>query len=191
MSNKPIRIAIQNKGRLRAGSLEFLRSLGVDLPNETGRLLCVTANNVAVEVVFVRHRDIPRYVQSGVAQYGIVGGNVLDEYEAAVAPLRQLDFGECRLVIAVPQDSPITTIQQLAGVRIATTYPNTLRKFLQNNNVTAEIVELNGSVELAPQLNLAEAICDLTQTGMTLQEHGLIPLTTILESSATLIAPNI
>ncbi|EKD78711.1 MAG: ATP phosphoribosyltransferase [uncultured bacterium] len=182
-----IRIAIQSSGRLRDGSLAYLKSLGIVLPTRIGRSLLVQAKNVLVEIAFVRHRDIPRYVQSGVAQYGIVGANILYEYNTTVIPRQRLPFGDCRLVIAVPRDSGIKTIGELTGLRIATAYPNSLKKFLQANGIAATIVEMGGSVEIAPELDLAEVICDVTQTGTTLQTHGLVQLHTILESTATVI----
>lgn len=190
MTQNPIRIAIQNKGRLRDGSLALLSSLGIQLPGSTGRSLLVRANNVPVEIAFVRHRDIPRYVQTGVAQYGIVGENVLYEYDTTVTPRQRLAFGDCSLVIAVPAGSAIKKISDLSGLRIATAYPNSLKKVLYANGINASIVEMGGSVEIAPELNLADAICDVTQTGTTLQVHGLIPLHTILESTATVITAN-
>lgn len=182
-----IRIAIQSQGRLRAASLEWLQTCGLELPLMNERSLLLTALNQPIEILFVRHSDIPRYVEAGTATYGIVGANVLYEYEPNVLPLQRFSFGDCRLVIAAPEQANITTLSDLSGKRIATSYPNSLRKFLRSQRIPATVVEMNGSVELAPQLNLAEAICDLTQTGTTLQLHGLMPLHTILESQATLI----
>lgn len=183
------RIAIQSKGRLREDSLSWLKSLGVELPDISDRSLLVEATNLPLELMFVRHSDIPRYVQGGAATYGIVGANLLHEYEPAVNPVQRFMFGECKLVIAVPEKSSIKTIADLSGHRIATSYPNSLRKFLRTNNIAAAVIEMSGSVEIAPQLDLADAICDLTQSGNTLKIHNLIPIHTILTSTATLILP--
>lgn len=188
MINQPTRIAIQSNGRLKNDSVAFLQSLGIKFPTSTGRSLLIAADNAPIEVVLVRHRDIPRYVQSGVVQYGIVGENVLYECDANVMQLQRLQFGNCNLVIATPFDSGIKTVADLSGLRIATAYPNSLKKFLRQYNITATIVQVDGSVEVTPQLDLADAICDLTQTGTTLQTHCLVPIQTILESQAVFIA---
>lgn len=188
MINQPTRIAIQNNGRLKNDSVAFLQSLGIKFPTSTGRSLLIAADNAPIEVVLVRHRDIPRYVQSGVVQYGIVGENVLYEYDTNVIQLQRLEFGNCNLVIAAPLDSGIKTAADLSGLRIATAYPNSLKKFLRQCNITATIVQVDGSVEVTPQLDLADAICDLTQTGTTLQTHCLVPIQTVLESQAVFIA---
>ncbi|EKD79475.1 MAG: ATP phosphoribosyltransferase [uncultured bacterium] len=187
MSTLPTRIAVQSSGRLRDDSLTFLQSLGIQLPSQVGRLLLVSAVNCPVEVVFVRHRDIPRYVQTGVVHYGIVGENVLNESAADVIQLQRLAFGNCRLVIAVPKNSGIDTVCGLSGLRIATSYPNSLKKFLRQSNIAAEVVTVDGSVEVAPQLDLADAVCDLTQTGITLRTHDLVPIQTLFESQAVFI----
>lgn len=187
MSELTQRIAIQSKGRLRADSLRWLQERGLELPDISERSLLVAAKNKPVELMFVRHSDIPRYVESGAASYGIVGANVLHEFEPQVTAVQQFTFGGCRLVIAVPESSEIKTIADLAGHRIATSYPNSLKKFLRINNIAAAVIVMDGSVEIAPQLNLADAICDLTQSGQTLAAHQLIPLVIILESQAVLI----
>jgi len=181
------RIAIQSKGRLRDASLDWLQSLGVKLPVISERSLLVEAVNFPLELMFVRHSDIPRYVQGGAATYGIVGVNLLHEHESVVSSVKQFAFGECKLVIAVPEQSTIKTITDLNGHRIATSYPNSLRKFLRANNIAAAVIEMSGSVEIAPQLNLADAICDLVQSGNTLKAHHLVPIHTVLTSTATLI----
>lgn len=187
MSNSSSRIAIQSKGRLREASLAWLQERGVVLPDFSDRTLLVEAINLPLEIMFVRHSDIPRYVQAGSAAYGIVGANVLHELEPQVTPLCRFDFGHCRLVIAVPTGSNIKSIADLNGHRIATSYPQSLRKFLRTNGIAAAVIEMSGSVEIAPQLNLADAICDLVQSGNTLKMHNLLPLHTIMESTATLI----
>ncbi len=187
MSRKTIRIAVQKKGRLREPSLSFLNSLGLQFSTENDRSLLEPCRNAAVEILYVRHSDIPQYVESGAADFAIVGGNILSEQERKVRPLRSLEFGKCRLVIAVPVPSDFTTIADLEGERIATSYPNSLRAFLRQQRINASIIEIAGSVEVAPALDLSDAICDLVQTGKTLEENSLKPVVTLLESSAVLI----
>lgn len=185
--NKPkIRIAIQSKGRLAEESINFLNSLGLSF-NPNGRNYIVRCTNFDIEILFLRDDDIPEYVESSVADFGIVGENVLLEKETEATILKKLGFGRCSLVIAVPENSPINKPADLEGERIATSYPNILRKFLEKEKINAAIIQIKGSAEIAPSLNLADAICDLTQTGQTLKENKLKPIFTILESQAVLI----
>lgn len=187
MKRNNIRIAIQKEGRLRNPSLEYLESSGLEFSKENGRTLVVSCKNVDVEILYVRHSDIPQYVQNGAADFAIVGGNVLYEKNFKIKEIKKLDFGKCSLVIAVPLVSPIQKIQDLEGERIATSYPNSLRKFLQKQKINAAIIEIKGSVEVAPALGLADAICDLTQTGNTLKENALKPIETLFNSRALFI----
>ncbi|MFA4872979.1 MAG: ATP phosphoribosyltransferase [Patescibacteria group bacterium] len=188
MKRNNIRIAIQKEGRLKNPSLEFLESLGLQFSKASGRTLVVPCENVDVEILYVRHSDIPQYLQSGAADFAVVGGNVLYENNFNIREIKQLDFGICSLVIAIPIDSPIQKTQELEGERIATSYPNSLRKFLQKQKINASIIEITGSVEVAPALGLADAICDLTQTGNTLKENALKPIETLFDSMAVFIA---
>lgn len=181
-----IRIAIQSKGRLAEESINFLTSLGL-LFNPNGRNYISKCNDLGIEILFLRDDDIPEYIEGGVADFGIVGENVLFEKEAEVVILKKLGFGRCSLVIAVPENSPIKNLTDLEGERIATSYPNLLRAFLKKEKINTAIIPIKGSAEIAPSLNLADAICDLTQTGQTLKENQLKPLETILESQAVLI----
>ena len=182
-----IRVAVQRKGRLSSGSLELLRSIGLNFDYYEGRLFA-PCRNFPIEILFVRDDDIPEYVQDGVADVGIVGRNVVAEKEASVEQLETLDFGKCRLDIASRQGGPIQSIADLDGCRIATSYPVILRRFLESRKLTANIVEISGSVEIAPTLNVADAICDLVSTGSTLRINGLSPIATVLNSEAVLIA---
>jgi ATP phosphoribosyltransferase len=182
-----MRIAIQKEGRMKDQSLEFLASLGLKFPNANGRALVVPCANTGVEILYVRHADAPQYAQSGAADFAIIGGNLLYENNFNVKEVKKLDFGVCRLVIAVPRASPLQIIRDLEGERIATSYPNSLRRFLRKQNINAAIIEIKGSVEAAPALGLADAICDLTQTGNTLRENGLVPIETVFRSSAVFI----
>ena len=168
-----LKIAIQNKGRLNKPSLQFLKSLGLKLP-ENGRKLMNKCKKTGIEVLYSRSGDIPEYVSRGVADFGIVGQNVLIEKGLKVKQIKPLGFGQCKLVIAVPKQSKIQSIKDLEGERIATSYPKTLRRYLEKNQINAAIITIGGSVEAAPSLNLADAICDLTQTGTTLKDNKLI-----------------
>ena len=182
-----IRIAIQKEGRLRNPSLEYLESLGLQFPKQNGRTLVVPCKNADAEILYVRHSDVPQYVQNGAADFAIVGDNVLYEKDFKIREVEKLNFGKCSLVIAVPLDSSIQKIQDLEGERIATSYPNSLRKFLQKQKINAAIIEIRGSVEIAPALGLADAICDLTQTGNTLKENSLKTIETLFDSMAVFI----
>jgi len=187
MKRNNIRIAIQKEGRLRNPSLEYLESLGLQFPKENGRTLVVPCKNADAEILYVRHSDVPQYVQNGAADFAIVGDNVLYEKDFKIREVEKLNFGKCSLVIAVPLDSSIQKIQDLEGERIATSYPNSLRKFLQKQKINAAIIEIRGSVEVAPALGLADAICDLTQTGNTLKENSLKTIETLFDSMAVFI----
>ncbi|MBI2638376.1 ATP phosphoribosyltransferase [Candidatus Peregrinibacteria bacterium] len=183
-----VRIAIQAKGKLAEPSLGFLLSLGLRFkPN--GRNCIVTCENCPLDILFLRDDDIPDYVSRGIADFGIIGENVLLEKNARVKILKKLGFGTCSLVLAVPENSQISNVLELDGKSIATTYPNLLREYLRVERIETEIIPLKGSAEIAPNLNLSDAICDLTQTGRTLKENNLRLLTTILESQAILIQP--
>ena len=181
-----IRVAVQRKGRLSEGSLELLRSIGLNFDYYEGRLFS-PCSNFPVEILFVRDDDIPEYVQDGVADLGIVGRNVVAEKEAVVEQLETLGFGKCRLDIASREGGAIKNIADLEGCRIATSYPVILSRFLESEKLTANIVEISGSVEIAPTLNVADAICDLVSTGSTLRINGLSPIATVLRSEAVLI----
>jgi ATP phosphoribosyltransferase len=165
MKPNRIRIAIQKDGRMKEESLAFLRSRGLEFERKTDQLIIVPCQNGAVEILMVRHSDIPQYVQSGVADFGIVGENILREMKYKVMVVRKLAFGQCALVIAAPEKSNIKEVTDLEGERIATTYPNYLRQYLKQRGLHASIISIGGSVEAAPALNLADAICDLTRTG--------------------------
>ena len=168
-------------------SLEYLKSLGLHFFKENSRTFIVPCQNTDVEILYIRHSDIPQYVQNGTADFAIVGSNLLHEKSFKIREVKKLDFGKCSLVIAVPLVSPIQKIQDLEGERIATSYQESLRKFLQKQKINAAIIEMKGSVEVAPALGLADAICDLTQTGTTLKENALKPIEILFDSVAVLI----
>ncbi|MEK7106892.1 MAG: ATP phosphoribosyltransferase [Patescibacteria group bacterium] len=180
------RIAIQKSGRLHKASMDFLSARGLIFPpNE--RSLILPCKNSDIDLLLLRDDDIPEYVRSGVADFGIVGENVLAEKGIELPVIKKLDFGRCKLVIAIPSDSRIKTPEDLEGKRIATSYPKLLAKYLAKQGVEASIVAISGSTEIAPELDLADAICDLVQTGSTLKAHDLVPLFVIMESQAVLV----
>ena len=139
----------------------------------------------------MRDDDIPLYVNRGIADFAIIGENIKIESGFDVEVIREFDFAKCSLVIAVPKNSSIIKPSDLEGERIATSYPQLLKAYLANNNISATIISIAGSVEISPELNLADAICDITQTGETLKAHGLKPIVTILESKALLITNDV
>jgi ATP phosphoribosyltransferase len=187
LNGENLKIAIQKKGRLSDSSLELLKAAGLDLDYSFGRLL-QRCRNYPLDVLFLRDDDIPEYVQDGVADLGIVGLNVLREKQADIVRLESLGFGGCDLCIAVPKYGDIKTVKQLDGKRIATSYPVILKSFLEEKGLRARIIEINGSVEVTPTLDVADAICDLVSTGSTLRLHDLIPIETVLKSEAVLIS---
>lgn len=182
-----LRLAIQKQGKLSEGSVTLLRRCGISFSNGNGKLR-VEAENFPLEIFFLRDDDIPEYVADGVADIGIVGENILAEQPADVERIEKLGFGRCRLAIAVPKSSPINDPNDLNGKRIATAYPRILGDFLALRDIRAEIHTISGSVEIAPSIGLADAICDLVSSGNTLFSNGLRETATILDSEAILIA---
>jgi len=185
-ANKTIRIAIQNKGRLMEPSLAYLKKCGLKFA-DNGRNLIVPCKNSNIEILFVRNSDIPEYVRYGVADFGIVGKNVLMEKENNLKTVQELDFGKCSLVIAVPNNSKIKKLSDLDHERVSTSYPRILKNYLKKQRVSASIIEIRGSVEICPSLGLADAIFDITQTGRTLKANGLRVIKKVADSQAVLI----
>ncbi len=186
-ANGMIRIAIQKSGRLFDGSFALLRQMGLQFEAYKDRLFA-QCRNLPIDVLFLRDDDIPEYVRDGVADVGIVGSNVIEEQRVCVDRLLPLDFGYCSLCLAVPEQGSFTSPADLGGKRIATSYPATLGQYLDQRRIEAEIVVLKGSVEVAPTLQIADAICDLVSTGSTLRTHGLTVLDTVARSQAILVA---
>lgn len=185
--NTLLRIAIQKSGRLQEGSLALLKETGLSFSNGKDQLK-TQARNFPVEVLFLRDDDIPQYVEDRVADVGIVGENVFIEKQKESEIVKRLDFAKCRLSMAVPRGETYTGVDWLQGKNIATTYPNIVREFLKRNNVDAGIHEISGSVEIAPSIGLADAICDLVSTGSTLLSNGLKEVEIVLQSEAVIIA---
>ncbi len=182
-----LRIAIQKSGRLNEDSVKLLRECGIDFSGPNGKLKA-EASNFPLELLFLRDDDIPQYVADGVADAGIVGENVLIEKRKNVQVKNKLGFGKCRLSIAVDKSFPYTGIHDLNNLRIATSYPVILGQYLSSKNISADIHEISGSVEIAPGIGLADAICDLVSSGSTLLINGLKEADVILKSEAVLIA---
>ncbi len=182
-----LKIAIQKSGRLYEDSTRLLKECGIELNNGNKQLKAVSYN-FPLEIYFLRDDDIPQYVYDGVADIGIVGENVLLEKNKDIDLVYRLGFGRCRLSVAVPKHMKYTTLQDLNGLKIATTYSGILQKYLTQQNIDAEIHEINGSVEIAPGIGLADAICDLVSSGSTLFTNGLKEVEVLLRSEAVLAA---
>ncbi len=182
-----LKIAIQKSGRLYEESVKLLKECGIDFNNSMNKLR-TEATNFPLEILFLRDDDIPQYVADKVAAIGIVGENVIAEKKQKVKIMEQLGFGKCRLSIAVPKDKKYEGLKSLNGKRIATSYSHVLTTFLKKNKIKAEIHDISGSVEIAPGIGLAEAICDLVSSGSTLFSNGLKEVETVMKSEAALIA---
>ena len=186
-----LHIAIQKSGRLSELSRALLRDAGLRVQNGKNELTA-RVENFPADLMFVRDDDIPTFVADGVCELGIVGGNVLREFELGEAESRfevvaELGFGRCTLKLAAPETMFWDGIASLEGTRIATAYPRIVQKFLQERQIAATVVKMNGAVELAPRLQIAPFICDLVSTGATLEANGLRALETVLESEAVLV----
>jgi ATP phosphoribosyltransferase len=182
-----LKIAIQKSGRLYEDSLQLLKECGIEL-NNGNRQLKAFAVDFPLEAYFLRDDDIPQYIFDRVADIGIVGKNVLLEKDKDLDVISNLGFGRCRLSIAVPKNFNYSSVRDLEGLKIASSYTFLLQKFLEENNVKADIHEISGSVEIAPGIGLADAICDLVSTGSTLFTNGLKEVEVILSSEAVLVA---
>lgn len=190
-----LRLAIQKSGRLSTDSLDLLKSCGIKVKAPKEKLL-LHSENFPIDVLFVRDDDIPQLVMDGVCDLGIVGTNVLEEAAlerrtngsaGGYSVSRALDFGGCRLALAIPEERPYTSLKDLQGLRIATSYPQLTKRFLTEQKITAEVVYLSGSVEIAPRLGLADVICDLVASGSTLEANKLRAVETIFKSTAVLL----
>lgn len=184
---KKLKIAIQKSGRLNENSIKILKEAGIEFDNGLNKLKA-EAFNFPIEVFFLRDDDIPQYVEDGVADIGIVGENVVLEKNRELKIVDRLGFGKCRLSIAIPKDQRYKSIEDLNGKRIATSYSVILSRYLKKNKISAEIHEISGSVEIAPSIGLADAICDLVSSGSTLFTNGLKEVEVILKSEAVLVA---
>jgi len=184
-----LRLAIQAKGRLNEQSTALLEAIGIDIDNSKRRFLS-KASNFPLEVLSIRDDDIPQVVYGGTASLGIVGLNEVEEKGFDVNVISNLGFGGCRISLAIPADVQYNGIEWFNGKRIATSYPNILKKFLEKNNVSATIELITGSVEVAPAAGIADAIFDIVSSGGTLISNGLREVEKVFQSEAVLISNN-
>lgn len=184
--NSILRLAIQRKGRLSEDSLRLIKESGIKFNSDTGKLKS-KARNFPIEFLFLRDDDIPDYVADGVADIGIVGENVALEKGKNIDIIKKLGFSKCRLSLAVPKEIDYKGLEYFQNASIATSYPKLLQDFLDGNNLTADIHEISGSVEIAPSIGLATAVCDIVSSGSTLLSNGLKEVETILFSEAVII----
>jgi len=187
MSARKLRLGIQKKGRLSQDSLQLVRDSGISFSSREGTLFS-ESTNFPMEIIFLRDDDIPEYVADGTLDIGIVGQNEIEEKNEQIDIVKYLGFAKCHLSIAAPTVSDIVSVESLEGKTIATSYPNILRRFLQAKGVKANIQKISGSVEIAPGIGLADAICDIVQTGSTLIINGLREVETVFYSEAVLVA---
>ncbi|REE81962.1 ATP phosphoribosyltransferase [Lutibacter oceani] len=186
-----IKIAVQKSGRLNEDSLQLLKDCGISIDNGKDQLKA-SASNFPLEVLYLRNGDIPQYLRDGVVDIAIIGENVLIEKGEDISIVERLGFSKCRVSLAVPKEVKYTSIKDLDGMRIATSYPNTVINYFKKFNVTPDIHLINGSVEIAPNIGLADAICDIVSSGSTLFKNNLKEVEKMLTSEAVLaVSPNI
>ena len=181
-----LKIAIQKSGRLNKDSLKLLSDCGIAIQNGKDQLK-VVVDNFPLEILYLRNSDIPQYLEDGTVDIAIVGENLLVEQQKKVVTVEKLGFAKCRLSLAVPKEITDNTLQYFEGKRIATSYPYTLKTYLKENGINAEIHTISGSVEIAPNIGLADGVCDIVSSGSTLFKNGLRETQVILKSEAVLV----
>lgn len=186
MQSPILKIAIQKSGRLSDDSKKLLKECGIKFTNGKNQLVA-PATNFPIEILYLRVSDIPQYVADGIADIGIIGENVFLEKNENITKVKDLGFSKCRLSLAIPKAENYTDLSFFEGKKIATSYPVILSNFLEKNNIQSEIHKISGSVEIAPNIGLADAVCDIVSTGSTLLSNGLKEVTTILKSQAVLV----
>jgi ATP phosphoribosyltransferase len=186
-----LKIAIQKSGRLNEDSMKILKDVGISIDNGKDQLKA-SAKNFPLEVFYLRNGDIPQYLKDGVVDVAIIGENVLVEKGQDITIAEKLGFSSCKVSVAIPKGKNYKSIKDLEGKRIATSYPNTVNQFLKDNNVNANLHIINGSVEIAPNIGLADAIVDIVSSGSTLFKNNLKEVEVILKSEAILaVSPQI
>ena len=186
-----LKIAIQKSGRLNQDSLKLLKDCGISIDNGKDQLK-VTAPNFPLEILYLRNADIPQYLEDGVVDVAIIGENLLIEKQKNIEIIERLGFSKCRVSLAIPKEVDYDSINYFEGKKIATSYPNTLLDYLNKNEVNAEIHAISGSVEIAPNIGLADGICDIVSSGSTLFKNGLKEIQVMLRSEAVLAkSPNL
>lgn len=189
MSEIILRVAVQKSGRLSEDSLKLFKECGIKFESGGSKLRSVSSN-FPIEFLFLRDDDIPGYVEDGVADIGVIGLNVLKENEKNVQIVKELGFSKCRLSLAIPRNEIYTDLSYFEGKNIATSYPNLTNQFLLSKGVKAQTHEISGSVEIAPSIGLADAICDIVSTGGTLLSNGLKEVAEVFNSQAVMISNN-
>ncbi len=186
-----IKIAIQKSGRLNEDSVKILKDCGISIDNGKDQLKAQT-RNFPMEVMFLRNGDIPQYLRDGIVDIAIIGENVLIEKGKDISITERLNFSKCKVSLAVPKDFEYNSIKDLDGKRIATSYPNTVNEYLEKQGISAELHQISGSVEIAPNIGLADAICDIVSSGSTLFKNNLKEVEVMLASEAVLaVSPKI
>ncbi|MFD2585666.1 ATP phosphoribosyltransferase [Croceitalea marina] len=186
-----IRIAIQKSGRLNEDSLKILKEAGISIDNGKDQLKA-TARNFPLEVFYLRNGDIPQYLRDGVVDIAIIGENVLIEKGEGITISERLNFSKCKVSLAIPKTVAYNSVKDFEGKRIATSYPNTVKKYLKDKGVNADLHIINGSVEIAPNIGLADGICDIVSSGSTLFKNNLKEVEVMLKSEAVLaVSPKI
>ncbi len=182
-----LRLAVPNKGRLAEPAVELLRNAGLEF-ELSERRLSAAVRNADIELLFVRTEDVAEYVADGLVELGLTGADLVAEHGGALRTVLPLGFGACSLVLAVPRDAEVAAASDLAGCRIATSFPRVTAAYLEAEGVEARVVEVRGAVEVTPQLGVADAVVDLVASGSTLRMNGLRPIATLLASEAVLVA---
>ncbi|WP_026916297.1 ATP phosphoribosyltransferase [Christiangramia portivictoriae] len=191
MSQQKLRIAVQKSGRLFDDSIKVLKDAGISIDNGKEQLKA-SSRNFPLEVMYLRNGDIPQYLRDGVVDVAIIGENVLIEKGKDIIRGEKLGFSKCKVSLAVPKSFKYNGIQDLDGLKIATSYPNTVKDYLEEKGISADLHIINGSVEIAPNIGLADAICDIVSSGSTLFKNGLKEVEVMLKSEAVLaISPKI
>ena len=186
-----LRIAVQKSGRLNEDSMRILKNIGISIENGKDQLKA-SARNFPLEVFYLRNGDIPQYLRDGVVDVAIIGENVLIEKGNDIEFVERLGFSKCKVSIAVPKESTANTLKDLDGKRIATSYPETVKKYLKEYNIDAQLHTISGSVEIAPNIGLADGICDIVSSGSTLFKNGLKEIEVLFTSEAVLaVSPQI
>ena len=186
-----IKIAIQKSGRLNEDSVQILKDCGISIDNGKDQLKAAT-RNFPMEVMFLRNGDIPQYLRDGVVDIAIIGENVLVEKGEDITIAERLNFSKCKVSLAVPKEFEYNSIQDLDGKKIATSYPNTVNQYLEKKGIKADLHQISGSVEIAPNIGLADAICDIVSSGSTLFKNNLKEVEVMLTSEAVLaVSPKI
>ena len=182
---KKLHIAVQKSGRLHDESLKLLNDCGISIDNGKDQLKAV-ARNFPIEIFYLRNGDIPQYLRDGVVDIAIIGENLLVEKGDDISIKEKLGFSKCRVSIAIPKDDIYKGIKSLTGMKIATSYPNTVKRFLAEKGIEAELHIINGSVEIAPNIGLSDAICDIISSGSTLFKNNLKEVEVLFKSEAVL-----